>query len=36
MPYQAMATMPRTIAGKFAPHTPQVTLLMTGYGAPVS
>ena len=29
-------TIPRTRAGKFAPHTPQVTREITGYGAPVS
>src|SRR3954468_16483174 len=34
-PYQPMATIPRTRAGKLAPHTPQLIRLTTGWGGPV-
>jgi hypothetical protein len=33
-PYQNIATIPRTIAGKFAPITPILALANTGYGIP--
>ncbi len=33
-PYQNIATIPRAIAGKFAPNTPILTLANTGYGIP--
>ena len=36
MPYQAIATAPRTSAGKLAPQMPHDIRETTGYGAPVS